>query len=128
MNEVYDVLAYGGIWVFEQGYMSTMLDTNSYDTVCHQHLEFYALRQIKWMADHLGFKILDVESNDINGGSFSVTVSKFHDDFTIVPSVQKILDDERAKGLDTLAPYMAFTERVVQTKRDLFQFMVELTL
>jgi hypothetical protein len=103
--------------------MPTMLDTNSYDTVCHEHLEFYALRQIKWMADRVGFKILDVEFNDINGGSFSVTVSKSHGDLTVVPSVQKILDDECAKGLDTLVPHQEFAERVVQTKRNLLKFI-----
>ena len=123
MRQVYDVLADDGIWVFEQSYMPTMLDTNSYDTVCHEHLEFYALRQIKWMADRVGFKILDVEFNDINGGSFSVTVAKSHGDTTVVPSVQKILDDERAKGLDSLVPYQTFAERVVQTKRDLLKFI-----
>ncbi len=123
MRQVYDVLADDGVWVFEQSYMPTMLDTNSYDTVCHEHLEFYALRQIKWMADRVGFKILDVEFNDINGGSFSVTVSKSHGDVTVVPSVQEILDDERAKGLDTLVPYWQFAERVVQTKRDLLKFI-----
>lgn len=123
MRQVHEVLADDGVWVFEQSYMPTMLDTNSYDTVCHEHLEFYALRQIKWMADRVGFKILDVEFNDINGGSFSVTVSKSHGDLSVVPSVQNILDNERAKGLDTLIPYQAFAERVVQTKRDLLKFI-----
>ena len=49
---------------------------NAYDTICHEHLEYYALQQIKWMADRVGFKILDVEFNDVNGGSFSVTVAQ----------------------------------------------------
>ena len=123
MQQVYGVLADDGIWVFEQSYMPTMLDTNSYDTVCHEHLEFYALRQIKWMADKVGFKIVDVEFNDINGGSFSVTVAKSNGDLTIAPSVQKILDAERLKGLDTLVPYQEFAERVVKTKRDLLKFI-----
>lgn len=123
MREVFEVLADDGIWVFEQSYMPTMLDTNSYDTVCHEHLEFYALRQIKWMTDRVGFKILDVEFNDINGGSFSVTVKKAHGDDTVVPSVQKILDDEQAKGLDTLLPYHQFAERVVETKNELLKFI-----
>lgn len=123
MREVYDVLADDGIWVFEQSYMPTMLDTNSYDTVCHEHLEFYALEQIKWMADRVGFKILDVEFNDINGGSFSVTVSKSHGDTTIAPAVQKVLNEERTRKLDTLIPYLAFAERVTQAKRDLLKFI-----
>lgn len=123
MRQVYDVLADNGVWIFEQSYMPAMLDTNSYDTVCHEHLEFYALRQIKWMTDRADFKILDVEFNEINGGSFSVTVSKSGGDFTVVPLVQQILNEERAKKLDTLTPYQAFAERVAQAKRDLLKFI-----
>jgi NDP-4-keto-2,6-dideoxyhexose 3-C-methyltransferase len=123
MRQVYEVLADDGVWVFEQSYMPTMLDTNSYDTVCHEHLEFYALRQIKWMADRVGFKILEVEFNDVNGGSFSVTVAKSGGDTTVLAPVQQILDGERAKGLGTLVPYQEFAARVVQTKRDLLAFI-----
>ena len=123
MREVFDVLAEDGIWVFEQSYMPAMLKTNSYDTVCHEHLEFYALRQIKWMADRVGFRILDVEFNDVNGGSFSVTVSKVGGDSNVSPSVQKILDGECQVGLDTLAPYQAFAEGAARSKRDLLEFI-----
>lgn len=123
MREVHEVLADNGIWVFEQSYMPTMLETNSYDTVCHEHLEFYALRQIKWMADRVGFRILDVEFNGINGGSFSVTASKAGDDSSVFPSVQKILDREGEMGLGTLAPYQAFAERVAKSKSELLDFI-----
>lgn len=122
-REIHEVLADDGIWVFEQSYMPTMLETNSYDTVCHEHLEFYALRQIKWMADRVGFNILDVEFNDVNGGSFSITVAKSQGDMSVPSSVQGILDEEKAKGLDTLRPYQEFAERVVQTKRDMLDFI-----
>jgi NDP-4-keto-2,6-dideoxyhexose 3-C-methyltransferase len=124
MQEVYDVLADDGIWVFEQSYMPTMLEMSSYDTVCHEHLEFYALRQIKWMADRIGFTILDVEFNDVNGGSFSVTVSKSLENKSIItPSVQAILLNENAKGFDTLTPYIHFADCVAQSKRDLLEFI-----
>ena len=123
MRQVHDVLADDGIWVFEQSYMPTMLETNSYDTVCHEHLEFYALRQIKFMADRVGLKILDVEFNDVNGGSFSITASKAHGDLTVTPAVQGILDDEQGKGLDTLVPYQEFAARVAQSRIDLLEFV-----
>jgi hypothetical protein len=123
MQQVYEVLADDGIWVFEQSYMPTMLETNSYDTVCHEHLEFYALRQIKWMADKVGFRIIDVEFNDVNGGSFSITVSKANGDLSVVPSVQNILDKEREQGLDTLAPFHAFEKRSEKTRSELLDFI-----
>lgn len=123
MRQVYEVLADDGVWVFEQSYMPTMLETNSYDTVCHEHLEFYALKQIKWMADKVGFRIVDVEFNDVNGGSFSITVSKANGDLSVVPSVQRILDREREQGLDTLVPYQSFAQRAEKTRSDLLDFI-----
>lgn len=123
MRQVHEVLADDGIWVFEQSYMPTMLATNSYDTVCHEHLEFYALRQIQWMAERAGFRILDVEFNDVNGGSFSVTVTKSLGQESILPAVQEVLDRERQQGLDTLTPYQAFEQRVARTRRDLLDFI-----
>lgn len=123
MRQVHDVLAEDGIWVFEQSYMPTMLATNSYDTVCHEHLEFYALRQIQWMAERVGFRIKDVEFNDVNGGSFSVTVEKSQASKDLAPEVRKVLEDEQRNGLDTLQPYQAFARRVEETRQRLLDFI-----
>jgi hypothetical protein len=125
MQEVYAVLEDDGIWVFEQSYMPTMLEMNSYDTACHEHLEYYALAQIEWMANRVGFDILDVEFNDINGGSFSVTVKK-----TIkgqsnqhAQVVDNILSKENQLRLDSLQPYLDFANRVEVLKAELIEFV-----
>ena len=123
MHQVYEVLADDGIWVFEQSYMPEMLKKNSYDTICHEHLEFYALRQIKWMTDKVGLRINDIEFNDVNGGSFSVMVSKASSGLPVSPLLKKILDSEWGEGLDTLEPYQAFTKRMEKTKNDLLMFL-----
>jgi hypothetical protein len=123
MREIHNVLADDGIWVFEQSYMPAMLKINSYDTVCHEHLEYYAMRQIQWMADRVGFRILSVEFNDVNGGSVSVTVSKSGSSARPASSVQTILDEEHKYGLDTLEPYKAFALRVAKTRHELVNFI-----
>ncbi len=125
MREVHEILADYGLWVFEQSYMPMMLETNSYDTVCHEHLEFYALRQIQWMAERVGFMIIDVEFNDVNGGSFSVSVRKAPAGASVEPAVQAILDHEDAAGLHTLEPYRAFARRVEESRTDLLAFLDE---
>jgi hypothetical protein len=76
MRQIREALADDGIWLFEQSYMPTMLEMNAYDTICHEHLEYYGLAQIKWMTDRTGLKIVDVWLNDVNGGSFAVMVAK----------------------------------------------------
>lgn len=123
MRQVHDVLADDGLWVFEQSYMPTMLEMNSYDTACHEHLEYYALRQIQWMAERVGLRIVDVEFNDVNGGSFSVAVKKAAPGATPVPQVAQLLQTEKAAGLDTLAPYEAFAQRVAQSRSELLAFV-----
>jgi NDP-4-keto-2,6-dideoxyhexose 3-C-methyltransferase len=123
MRQVHDILADDGVWVFEQSYLPSMLKTNSYDTVCHEHLEFYALAQIKWMADRVGFRIVDVELNNINGGSFSITVKKDDGANSPSPAVQRILDDEVGLGLCTLAPFRAFAESALASREALRDFV-----
>lgn len=125
MREVHEILADDGLWVFEQSYMPLMLETNSYDTVCHEHLEFYALRQIQWMAERVGFQIVDVEFNDVNGGSFSVSVRKAPPGTAPEPAVLAILEREDAAGLGTLEPYRAFAGRVAHSRADLLAFLDE---
>jgi SAM-dependent methyltransferase len=76
VQQVSEVLATDGIWHFEQSYLPLMLKQNAYDTVCHEHREYYALKQIQWIIERTDLKIIDVELNDVNGGSFAVTVAK----------------------------------------------------
>ena len=75
-EDVRNSLADDGIWHLEQSYMPFMVKNTSYDTICHEHLEYYSLKTIKFIFDSTGFKIIDLDFNDINGGSFAITVAK----------------------------------------------------
>lgn len=123
MQDVHNILADDGVWVFEQSYMPAMLEALSYDTVCHEHLEYYALRQIKWMADLVGFTLVDIEFNDVNGGSFSVAAVKSNSGVRESPDVARILAEERDAELDTLAPYEDFARRVAGARAGLRAFI-----
>lgn len=123
MRETRDILHEGGIWVFEQSYMPTMLERNAYDTVCHEHLEYYGLKQIKWMVDKVGLRIVDVEFNDINGGSFSVTAARAESAYPVYSGLAELLGREERLGLTTLAPYLAFSERVEKAQIALLNFI-----
>src|SRR5439155_20698125 len=58
-----------GIWIFEISYMPSMLRLNSYDTICHEHLEYYSLTVIERLLTDADMKIVKVGLNDCNGGS-----------------------------------------------------------
>lgn len=91
VRDVASILADDGIWHLEQSYLPTMLETGGYDTVCHEHAEYYALTQIRWLASRAGLRITDVQFNDVNGGSFAVTLQKGQGD---VPAVEALIAKE----------------------------------
>ena len=70
-----------GIWVSEQSYYPFMLKNNSFDTICHEHLEYYTIKTIRYIFEKVGLKIVDIKFNDVNGGSFRVIVSSKNSEF-----------------------------------------------
>jgi len=105
--------------------MPSMLRLNSYDTICHEHIEYYAMAQIAWMAERAGFKVIDIDRNDINGGSFSVAVAKSTSAHAETPELARILAEERAAGYDGLEVYAAFARRVADSRAALRGFLAD---
>jgi NDP-4-keto-2,6-dideoxyhexose 3-C-methyltransferase len=123
IHDIYDILSEDGIWVLEQSYMPLMLEVNSFDTICHEHQEYYRLKQIQWMMKKVGFKIIDIEFNQVNGGSFSITAAKLGSSLRETPDVAKLLDDEESKGLSTNKPYDEFRSQVFEFKSSIRQLL-----
>jgi hypothetical protein len=106
-----------GIWVLEQSYMPEMLRVNSFDTVCHEHLSYYGMRQIKYIMDQAGLKIIDFEFNDVNGGSISIVVankdSKYEE---ATQMLDDILQEELNLKLNTTQPWNDFSFRIEECR------------
>lgn len=123
-REIESILAPGGVWHFEQSYMPSMLRTNSYDTVCHEHLEYYSLGVVKRILDAAGLRAVDVKMNGINGGSFAVSAVRRDDPRRGAESVVEwMLQQEERMGLATPRPYRLFEERVYQHRLDLIRLL-----
>jgi len=126
MGQIREILAIDGIWLFEQSYLPTMLARNSYDTACHEHLEYYAMKQILWMADRNGLRIIDVELNDINGGSFCVVACRQEAPYSQNDAaIARLLREERDSGVDSTTIYHEFSDRVFRHRDQVSRFFSE---
>jgi hypothetical protein len=124
VNDIEKCLADDGVWHFEQSYMPSMLRTNSYDTICHEHLEFYSFRVVKNMMEACGLRVIDIQMNAINGGSFAVTVCKKNARYkSNDPIINWLLKQEDDMGLDTPKPYRDFEERVFKHRKNLTELI-----
>jgi len=124
-QQIAQCLAPDGIWHFEQSYMPSMLRLNSYDTICHEHLEYYSLGVVRLILEAAELKIVDVVMNNINGGSFAVTAA--HKSNTSVhvndAVVNWLLEQENRMGINTPKPYRDFEERVFRHRDDLVRLI-----
>ncbi len=120
-QEIEAVLDDRGVWHFEQSYMPSMLRLNSYDTICHEHLEYYSLSVVKNILEAVGLKIVDVGMNAVNGGSFAVTACKTANRQFVpnTPVINWLLEQEDRMALNTPRPYRDFEERVFRHREDL---------
>jgi hypothetical protein len=121
VRDVAAVLADDGLWHLEQSYLPLMLETNSYDTACHEHLEYYGLAQLAWMTERAGLRISEVTFNDVNGGSFAVTVTKGSGH---APAVQELLKKEA--HLESLETWKTFAATVARHRVELPALLADL--
>ncbi len=124
VRDIEQCLAGDGVWHFEQSYMPSMLRTNSYDTICHEHLEFYSFRVVKNMLEACGLRVVDVQMNAVNGGSFAVTACKQNASYPSNSAIINwMLKQEDDMGLDTPKPYRDFEDRVFTHRKNLTELI-----
>lgn len=110
-----------GIWFTELSYYISMIRSLSFDTICHEHLEYYCLKQLKYVADTVGLKIIHIGFNKVNGGSINcIFVKKDNNKFTeCMELIQQILKDEElfftVNQIDIMKQKMTCLDRNLQS-------------
>jgi SAM-dependent methyltransferase len=120
---VAELLAPDGVWILEVAYLSTMLENDSYDTICHEHLEYYSLAVIERIARDAGLRVFRIALNDINGGSIRCYMTHesnaTHGSADDRGALRARREAEFDQQLDTDAPYLAFQERIERQRGEL---------
>jgi len=124
------ILSPEGIWVFEMSYMPTMLKMTSYDTICHEHIEYYSLAVIEYILRQVGLKVVNVSHNDINGGSLRCQAAHINN-FTykqdkFQKNIKAMRQEEFDLELDTDKPYRHFQERINVHREELNSLLKKL--
>jgi len=130
VNGIKELLSPRGVWLFEMSYMPEMLKLDSYDTICHEHLEYYSLAVIEIILRKAGMRLFKISFNDINGGSircFATHDSNIaYDNPADIKYLNEIRQTEFDMELDTDRPYLAFWERINRLKDELHELLVKL--
>lgn len=130
VKNIKQLLSDEGIWIFEMSYMPEMLKKNSYDTICHEHLEYYSLSVIEKILKLGGMKVFKISFNDINGGSIRCYATHEANGKYNTPDNNKQMEEVRMQEfdleLDTDKPYVAFQQKIEKIGKELFDFVKNL--
>jgi 2-polyprenyl-3-methyl-5-hydroxy-6-metoxy-1,4-benzoquinol methylase len=125
---VESVLSDDGVWVFEQSYLPAMLRQNSYDTICHEHLEYYSLTAITFILKEAGMTLIDASQNEVNGGSVRLAAVKNKSKLSSKISSEAIwlMGQEKNHDLYSIDSFKVFEQNVSRQKIDLINLLNEL--
>ena len=119
-----------GIWVFELSYLVDMLKLNSFDTICHEHLEYYSLQTLNYLMKKNGLKIFNLSRNSINGGSIRCFVTheknSIYDKKQNISKIKKLIKNEKKLKINSLYPYKKFYKNILKIKFDLKQLILSI--
>jgi len=139
LRDIKDVLHPEGIWVVQMSYTPLMLKQNAFDNICHEHLEYYTFETFFNLVHEEDFRVLDVELNTTNGGSFRVYLDhpsapqkkfSFEQDVADL-RVESLWDWERNEsrernGFSTHQPYLDFAFHISRLKDQTLSLLTDL--
>lgn len=108
---IFEILSENGIWHLEQSYCVSMIKQTSFDTICHEHLLYLRAHDFKNIFNKVGFTVISVELNEINGGSISLSVEKSQGNDHCT-EFEQLLNNELINGFCGIDVYREFAKRV----------------
>ena len=133
--DIKKVMHSDGLWIIQMSLLSLMLRQRDFGNICHEHLEYYSFQSLEYLLNLHDFEIVDVELNDVNGGSVRAYVRNRGADIASFgdPSYRRQASErleilrrqESELNLDTASTYCEFGTWIERIRNDVRSFIDE---
>ncbi len=114
-----------GVVTVEFPHLLRLMEGNQFDTIYHEHFSYFSLSTARRIFAAHGLTLFDVEELPTHGGSLRIYGRRATGTGPQAGgAVAELLAREAAVGLETVAPYLVFGDRVAETKRKLLEFLI----
>jgi len=128
VEDIKKCLDKNGVWIIQMNYLGLMIENNTFDNICHEHLEYYSLLSLENLLNRHGMEAFDVELNNVNGGSFRIYVRKQGASVKGFAGAEQRLDKQKAyekkMGFDDKKIYSKFAKRIEKNKKAVMEFLL----
>jgi C-methyltransferase C-terminal domain/Putative zinc binding domain/Methyltransferase domain len=101
-----------------------LIEGNEYDTIYHEHYSYLTLLTAQRVLATADLTVVDIEELPTHGGSMRIWSAPASAGVAVSPSVARVLADEAAADLDTVAGYDGFARQVAVARNDFLEFLV----
>ena len=114
-----------GIFVAQLMCLRNMVDSMDVGNLSHEHLEFYSLRSLRFLYDRHGLEIVDVERNEVNGGSYRIFARLKGSSVEPFPGAERRVElaEVQDEGLDDPVFFRRWFSMVEENKRRVVEFI-----
>ena len=133
LKDVLEILDDEGIFVLQMSYTPLMIEQLAFDNICHEHIWYYSLFNIKKLLEDCGFKVFNCELNDVNGGSFRVYSTPNKNNLNNIGTQQfrdvskfridSILEYEKTLDLNSFEKWESFFNNIENLKKNVVEFI-----
>ena len=125
LQDINLILDPNGLFIMQMNYLVTMLEQNTFDNVCHEHIAYYSLQTLSQLLDANGLEVFDVELNAVNGGSIRAYIRQKGSRLGghVSRNVKKLIEHEKKMDLKKRGGYEKFAKNVSEIRRRLRRFI-----
>jgi len=124
------LLAQDGIFIFEVGYLYSVIKNMHFDTVYHEHMDYHHFYPLNILCKINNYKIIFVEQTNTQGGSIRIHCTRKINSLEKVNknSVFKIEKKEKKMKLNNYYTYINFAKIINKNKENFFKKVNKLNI
>nr|CEL12760.1 methyltransferase, putative [Kibdelosporangium sp. MJ126-NF4]CTQ93520.1 methyltransferase, putative [Kibdelosporangium sp. MJ126-NF4] len=111
-------------WVsIEVQHLLSLVQYNQYDTIYHEHFQYYTVASAQRALASSGLHVVDVELLPTHGGSIRIWARPVPDQPS--KAVGFVMEEERRAGLHDMSGYQDFARNVDTVRQNLLRFLLD---
>jgi hypothetical protein len=108
-------------------HLMKLMNNNQFDTISHERYSYFSFLVIERLFASHGLTIFDVEELPTHGGSLRIYARHTENKrIPVMSRTDEMRAREKANGLAETEKYIAFAEKVKETKRDILEILIKI--
>jgi SAM-dependent methyltransferase len=112
-----------GVHTVEFPHLLNLIEQTQFDTIYHEHFSYLSLLAVEAVFARQGLRVFDVEALPTHGGSLRVYACRRGAAHARTAAVDRMLEQERAAGLDRPQGYAGFEAKVQAVRAGFLTFL-----